>query len=226
MVIVFDEMAHMIETLEGKASASQVYAAATPSLDQFGKAAMIFCNSSPYSKVGKFYERYVEAMHPFDPDLPVGNFEKDEGDEESGALNGNPLVMAFQFPSWALTDKYREEFRKYPSKYREEYMPPKAYTVSPDWDPDEVDDEGFPRSTEEDKLQISKMRARRRPTLIPSRSSVVVSSPRLRTLTSSQRWWTACTLVRPIGYDEARATNLAADYSPTTAMGSEPSMLM
>jgi hypothetical protein len=84
MVIVFDEMAHMIETLEGKASASQVYAAATPSLDQFGKAAMIFCNSSPYSKVGKFYDRYVEAMHPFDPDLPVGNFEKDD-DEESGA---------------------------------------------------------------------------------------------------------------------------------------------
>jgi hypothetical protein len=159
MVIVFDEMAHMIETLEGKASASQVYAAATPSLDQFGKAAMIFCNSSPYSKVGKFYERYVEAMHPFDPDLPVGNFEKDEGDEESGALNGNPYVMAFQFPSWALTDKYREEFRKYPSKYREEYMPPKAYTVSPDWNPEELDDEGYPRFTEDDKLQISKMRA-------------------------------------------------------------------
>jgi hypothetical protein len=160
MVIVFDEMAHMIETLEGKASASQVYAAATPSLDQFGKAAMIFCNSSPYSKVGKFYERYVEAMTPFDPDKPVGLIEvSEETGEIQPAENGNPYVMGFQFPSWAMTDKYREEFRKYPSKYRESYIPPKAFTVSPDWDPEELDDEGFPRYAEDDKLQISKMRA-------------------------------------------------------------------
>lgn len=158
MVIVFDEMAHMIETLEGKASASQVYAAATPSLDQFGKAAMIFCNSSPYSKVGKFYERYVEAMTPFDPKMPVGDFSVEEGEEQQ-AKNGNPFVMGFQYPSWAMTDRYREEFRKYPSKYREEYMPPKAFMASPDWDPAEVDDEGFPRYVENDKLQISKMRS-------------------------------------------------------------------
>ena len=159
MVIIFDEMAHMLETLEGKASASQVYAAATPSLDQFGKATMIFCNSSPYSKVGKFYERYVEAMTPFDPELPVGNFEREDDEEEAGALNGNPHVMAFQFPSWAMTDKYREEFRKHPSKYRESYIPNKAFTVSPDWDPDEVDDEGYDRHSEDDKLSISKMRS-------------------------------------------------------------------
>jgi hypothetical protein len=166
MVIIFDEMAHMLETLEGKASASQVYSAATPSLDQFGKATMIFCNSSPYSKVGKFYERYVEAMTPFDPELPVGNFEQEDeefddnaGDKRTGPMNGNPYVMAFQFPSWAMTDKYREEFRKHPSKYREAYIPPKAFTLSPDWDPQEVDDEGFERYTEDDKLQISKMRA-------------------------------------------------------------------
>lgn len=158
MVIVFDEMAHMIETLEGKASASQVYAAATPSLDQFGKAAMIFCNSSPYSKVGKFYDRYVEAMTPFDPSMPVGDFSVDEGEEQQ-AKNGNPFVMGFQYPSWAMTDKYREEFRKHPSHYREEYMPPKAFMASPNWDPEEVDDEGFPRYVEDDKLQISKMRS-------------------------------------------------------------------
>jgi hypothetical protein len=159
MVIVFDEMAHMIETLEGKASASQVYEAAVPSLDQFGKAAMIFCNSSPYSMVGKFYERYIEAMTPFDPEKPVGDFTHEE-DEKPAAENGNPLVMAFQFPSWAMTDRYREEFRKYPSKYREPYMPPKAFTVSPDWDPEEIDDEGYPRYVDDDKLGIVKQRSK------------------------------------------------------------------
>jgi hypothetical protein len=111
--------------------------------------------------VGKFYERYVEAMTPFDPEKPVGNFDKgdDEHDmEEEAVTNGNPNVMAFQFPSWGMTDKYREEFRKHPSKFREPFIPGKAYTCSPDWDPDEVDDEGHPRHSEDDKIQISKMR--------------------------------------------------------------------
>ncbi len=154
MAIVFDEMAHMLETEEGKASASQVYGAAKPSLDQFGKAAMIFCNSSPYSKVGKFYERYVEALKEFDPNTPLGT------PDESGALqgNGNPYMMCLQFPSWALTENYREEFRKYPSKYRDDYMPPGAFTLSPDWNPEEKQDNGEPKYTEGDKEQIQAMK--------------------------------------------------------------------
>lgn len=164
MVIIFDEMAHMIETLEGKASASQVYGAAKPSLDQFGRAAMVFCNSSPYSKVGKLYERYVEAMRLFDPDKPVGITEIDSDSDEMTKeqrqnLNGNPYVMAFQFPSWAMTENYREEFRQHPSEYRDAYTPPKAFTVSPDWQPMAVDDDGEPRFSEEDKEQIQAMRA-------------------------------------------------------------------
>jgi hypothetical protein len=39
-------------------------------------------------------------------------------------------------------------------------MPPQAFTVSPDWNPDDVDDEGVPRYVEEDKLGISKQRAK------------------------------------------------------------------
>lgn len=156
MVIIFDEMAHMIETQEGKASASQVYGAAKPSLDQFGRSAMIFCNSSPYSKVGKFFERYTEAMMSFNPEKPIGM-----PDPESGELkgNGNPYLMSFQFPSWGLTENYREEFRKHPSEFRDSYVPPGAYTVSPDWDPEAVDDEGYPRFSEQDKEQIPAMRA-------------------------------------------------------------------
>jgi hypothetical protein len=163
MVIVFDEMAHMIETLEGKASASQVYAAAKPSLDQFGRGAMIFCNSSPYSKIGKFYDRYVESMRLFDPEKPIGMDVIDSDDEltqeQVQELNGNPYLLAFQFPSWAMTENYREEFRKHPSKFREPYMPPKAFTVSPNWNPMAKDDAGFDRFTEEDREGIQNMRA-------------------------------------------------------------------
>jgi hypothetical protein len=147
MVIVFDEMAHMMETAEGKASASQVYAAAKPSLDQFGKAAMIFCNSSPYSKVGKFFERHEEAMLPFDASKPIGM-----PDPESGKMkgNGNPYTFSFQFPSWALFERYDKDPNR---RFR------RAITVSPDWSLDWKDEEGNELLSEEDKEQITLMQA-------------------------------------------------------------------
>lgn len=108
MAICFDEMAHLQEGGSYQ-SASEVYEAAIPSLAQFGKDAMIFCNSSPYSKVGKFYERW----------------------EESQAVdNGNPaapFMMGIQFPSWALFEGWWED-----PAYK---GPKKCITVSPDWDP-------------------------------------------------------------------------------------------
>jgi hypothetical protein len=57
MAIVFDEFAHFQQG-ENDQSDSEVYGAAIPALAQFGRDAMIFNNSSPYSKIGKFYERY------------------------------------------------------------------------------------------------------------------------------------------------------------------------
>jgi hypothetical protein len=71
MALAIDEMAHMIAG-ESKASADLVYNAATPALDQFGKDGIIFCNSSPYSKVGMFYERHLNALVPFDPNYAPG----------------------------------------------------------------------------------------------------------------------------------------------------------
>jgi hypothetical protein len=101
MIGVIDEMAHMIPGLS-KASASEVYTALDPSLDQFGNDGMIFCNSSPYTKVGMFYERYEKSMRSFDRDRPV-DFAKDFGEGESSeGANGDPRLMAFQYPSWAL----------------------------------------------------------------------------------------------------------------------------
>lgn len=136
MAICIDEMAHMIAG-ETKSSADQVYNAAKPSLDQFGKAAMTFCNSSPYSKVGMFYERYQEAMKPFDPNKPIGSED-----------NGSPFLLSFQYPSWALFEGYQES----------EHNFGKAITVSADWDENELNEDGTYFWSEEDRINIVKAR--------------------------------------------------------------------
>lgn len=140
MALCIDEMAHMIPG-ESKASADQVYNAAMPSLDQFGKDAIAFCNSSPYSKVGMFYDRYQIALRPFDPEFAPG--------EQLGPdkVNGNPLVFTFQFPSWALFEGGHEEDFSI------------LITVSPDWDEHEKKEDGTDLYPEDTKSKIVGMRA-------------------------------------------------------------------
>jgi hypothetical protein len=128
MALVIDEMAHMIAG-ESKASADQVYNAATPALDQFGRDGIIFCNSSPYSKVGMFYDRYVIAMNQYDPRFAPG---EDLGEDK---INGTPLSLCVQVPSWALFEGYK----KYKSKYKPNHTFREVITASPDWDPEEED---------------------------------------------------------------------------------------
>lgn len=117
MGIVFDEYAHFMQG-ENDQSDGEIYAAAIPALAQFGTAGMIFCNSSPYSKVGKFYERYEEGM---------------------ASENGKPVnstMLAIRLPSWALFEGWWED---------PDYAgPKKCITVSPDWDMNrkKEDDEG------------------------------------------------------------------------------------
>jgi hypothetical protein len=139
MVVAMDEMAHMIPG-ESKASAEQVYSAAEPSLAQFGIDGMIFLNSSPYTKVGKFYEAYELGMRPLTPRTM---------DDEPG----DPRMFTFEFPSWALFEGYM----KYKSKYKQRVRGKefgKMITVSPDWDPEAVDKDGDPLFSFEDKQNI------------------------------------------------------------------------
>jgi hypothetical protein len=126
-----------------------------------------------------------------------------------GQLNGNPYVMAFQFPSWALTDKYREEFRKYPSKYREEYMPPKAFTVSPDWDPEELTTKAsrvLPRTTR-NRFKMRAQEASNPDTFKVERRGkfAEVEDAYLKPEMVDRMFAGA-----PIGYDEERQANLGA----------------
>lgn len=137
MGLVIDEMAHMIAG-ESKASADLVYNAAVPALDQFGKDGMIFCNSSPYSKTGMFFERYENALIPFLPDFEPGETLSDE------VKNGSPMTMTLRYPSWALFEGYQEDKR-----WR------KAITVSADWDRDEKNEDGTDKWSSDDRQQIT-----------------------------------------------------------------------
>jgi hypothetical protein len=160
MAIVMDEMAHMLPG-ESKSSADQVYNAADPSLDQFDLDGIMFLNSSPYTKVGKFYECYEGNLKPFDPTQPVSFVSAfdDDSDEVGGQGNGNPRNMTLQYPSWALFEGYRHYKSKWKPKERGRQFG-SMVTVSPDWDPEEVDDQGREKYTDRDKANILQARAK------------------------------------------------------------------
>lgn len=76
------------------------------------------CNSSPYTEVGKFHEKYREGLVPM-------------------AEEGNPRVLTFRFPSWALY----EGFQGYRTKWAGrgfDSMP----TASADWNIDDKAEDG------------------------------------------------------------------------------------
>lgn len=106
LLLIFDEMAFMMPG-ESRSSAQECYNAAEPSLAQFGQHALLFCNSSPYTRIGQFYEQYALAMRAQDH-----------------ADGWYPQRMAIQFPSWSLFDKWWVDPHK---RFKHPVM------VSPDW---------------------------------------------------------------------------------------------
>jgi hypothetical protein len=133
MGIVFDEFAFFLQG-ESDASDESVYEAAIPSLAQFGQDGILFANSSPYTKVGKFYKR----------------FEVSQATENGSAVA--PMVLGIQFPSWAMFEDWWEDDR---------YVgPAKSITVSPDWDIERKDEKGNYFYTQEDRNNIEVERVR------------------------------------------------------------------
>ncbi len=106
VAMVFDEMAFMMPG-ESNQSAMKVYTAAEPSLATFGPYAMIFCNSSPATKIGKFYEQVQLALRP--PSHPEG---------------WDATHFAIQAPSWAFFDYWWKDPQVRFSR---------ALMVSPEW---------------------------------------------------------------------------------------------
>lgn len=84
-VVGFDEMAHMIAAGANRSS-DEIWAATTPSLDQFGGDAFIVCPSSPWEMIGQLY---VEWQHAQEVDAETGEFVY-------------PNIFMLQLASWEI----------------------------------------------------------------------------------------------------------------------------
>lgn len=105
----YDEMAHVVASGANR-SAEDVYGAATPALDQFGRDAFIIEPSSPWQKAGQFYENYRQAL---------------EVDEETGDPV-YPERLMIQLASWDIYKDWEiaHEIELFPAGFRgdlEEY---------------------------------------------------------------------------------------------------------
>jgi hypothetical protein len=88
MVIAMDEMAHMMAG-ESTRSADLVWDSGTPSLKQFDTDGMVFANSSPWTKIGKFYELYEQSL------------------EMEGTFPKYPENFMMQWPSWVMYEDHQ-----------------------------------------------------------------------------------------------------------------------
>ena len=109
-MIGYDEMAHMITGTGGARSSEEVYEAYQPSLDQFGRDALTYIPSSPFSKVGRFFELYTSGcvlLKEFGGGNQLlriqGKEELDEDPEDTfNQLTADPEMLVVQLPSWEL----------------------------------------------------------------------------------------------------------------------------
>ncbi len=89
IMFIFDEMAHLVAG-DSRMSDMELWKAAIPSVNQFREHGMIFANSSPYTKTGKFFELYGNAFE-IENEKPV-----------------YPDHFLLQFPSWELYKDWQE----------------------------------------------------------------------------------------------------------------------
>lgn len=113
MFNAYDEMAHMISGTGSAKTGEEIYDAFQPSLDQFGSAAMTYIASSPYSKIGKFYDLYQQGRITMDEynqregKLKTSSFieeaaaqDIDVDPEDISAAVAEPTFLVIQLPSW------------------------------------------------------------------------------------------------------------------------------
>lgn len=84
----YDEMAHVVAAGANR-SAEEVYTAATPSLDQFGKDGFIIEPSSPWQMLGQFYTNYCNSILMDEHDKPV-----------------YPEMLMIQLASWEIYEDW------------------------------------------------------------------------------------------------------------------------
>lgn len=100
--LYLDEFAHMLET-EGSRSSTAVYSSYKPSLEQFKKDQFLYVASSPYTKVGKFYELYTQGsvlMDDFLEKHPI--YGSKDRDEALDRIEADPTKLIIQLASWDI----------------------------------------------------------------------------------------------------------------------------
>jgi len=107
--VMFDEFAHMLVGTAGPRTSDEVYNAITPALDQFGKDGFIYIPTSPFTKVGKCFELYENALQTNEDGTPAF-----------------PDMMMAQLPSWGPYEDWQDlkvtggfQFRGAPQTYDE-----------------------------------------------------------------------------------------------------------
>ncbi len=114
----YDEMAHMIAGTGSTKTGEEIYDAFQPSLDQFGPAALTYVASSPFSKIGKFYDLYQQGRVTMDDynqregKLKTSSFieeaaaqDIDVDPDDITAAVAEPTFLIVQLPSW---EPYRD----------------------------------------------------------------------------------------------------------------------
>ena len=122
--LYFDEMAHMTVGTAGPRSSETVYAAYHPSLQQFDKDGLAFVPSSPFTRIGKFFELYTQGsvlVPEYDAENEVSGYSKlmardipEDPEETFVDLTSDPTMLILQGPSWMLYDEWQQAPILYP----------------------------------------------------------------------------------------------------------------
>lgn len=100
---------------DSQRSGENMYNAIEPSLDQFGKESMIYIPSSPWNKIGKFYQLYETGSILLDEYLErtgrlVTNKARSEVEEEilseAREVLADPEMLIVQLESWGLYEDW------------------------------------------------------------------------------------------------------------------------
>lgn len=114
-VNLYDEYAHMITGTGSGKTGEEIYDAFQPSLDQFGPQSLTYLASSPYSKIGKFYELYQQGRVTMDEyNRREGKIETrsfveqveaqdiETNEDLTKTVVAEPTYLVVQLPSWEL----------------------------------------------------------------------------------------------------------------------------
>lgn len=141
-VNLFDEFAHMISGTSGPRTSEQVYDSYMPSLDQFGKDALAYVPSSPWSKVGKFFElykagtvtmpEYNEKNKSFKEVTYTEDDLADEVQEFEDSVYADPELLVIQLPSWALYEDWQRGPELVGSEFKRAIQEPPSMNGGPE----------------------------------------------------------------------------------------------